>query len=82
VWWRGGAVALTLELATDVNLTMIDKEFEEPYLYRRGAKITAIPIRETAVLGVGVGPSAMIKPYVGFGGGVTIVRWEAYYTQL
>jgi opacity protein-like surface antigen len=23
----------------------------------------------------------MIKPYVGFGGGVTIVRWEAYYTR-
>jgi|GEM_PF-1836699 len=82
VWWRGGAVAPTLELTTDVNLTMIDKEFEEPYLYHRGAKITAIPIRETAVLGVGVGPSAMIKPYVGFGGGVTIVKWEAYYTEL
>jgi len=81
VWWRGGAVTFTLDLTTDVNFSMIDKKFEERYLYNRGTKITAIPIREAVVFGVGVGPSAMIKPYVGFGGGVTIVKWEAYYTE-
>lgn len=79
VWWRGGAVATAIDATTDVNFSMIDKKFEEPYLYNFGLKMTAVPIRETVVVGVGVGPSAMVKPYVGFGGGVTIVKWEVYY---
>ncbi len=81
VWWRGGAVAPTIDVMTDVNFSMIDKEFEEPYLYHRGVKIMAIPIRESVIFGVGVGPSAVVKPYIGFGGGVTIVKWKAYYTE-
>lgn len=81
VWSWAGAVVPSLEVTTDVNLSMIDKEFEEPYLYHNGIRITAIPIREAVVLGVGVGPAAMIKPYVGFGAGVTIVIWKAYYTE-
>ncbi len=80
VWWSGGAGGLTLELATDVNFSMIDKKLLGPELDSVNLKITAVPIRETLVFGVGVGPSAMIKPYVGFGGGVTIVAWKVYYT--
>jgi hypothetical protein len=80
VWSGAGPVTPTVELATDVNFTMVDKEFKEPYLFHRGAKITAVPIRETVVLGVGVGPSAVVKPYAGFGVGATIVMWKAYYT--
>ena len=80
VWWRGGTVAPTLELSTDVNFSMIDKELLGPELDFVNLKITAIPIREAVVFGVGVGPSAMIKPYFGFGGGVSIVKWQAYYT--
>lgn len=78
VWWRGGAVSTTLELTTDVSFSMIDKNFEEFYLLDDAIKITAIPIREAIVFGVGVGPGGMIKPYGGFGGGVTIAMWEAY----
>lgn len=80
VWWRAGAVSPTLELTTDVNLSMIDKELIGPELDYANLKITSIPIRETVVIGIGVGPSAMIKPYFGFGGGASIVMWETYYT--
>ncbi|MEE9455973.1 MAG: hypothetical protein V3W11_02340 [bacterium] len=78
VWWSGGAVSLTLELATYVNFSMIDKELIGPQLDDVNLKLTAIPIREAVIFGVGVGPRAMIKPYVGFGGGVTIVAWKVY----
>jgi hypothetical protein len=80
VWWRGGAVSPSVELATDVNLSMIDKALVGPDLDFVNLKITAIPIREAVVIGVGVGPSAMVKPYIGFGGGVSIVMWKSYYT--
>lgn len=79
VWWWRGAVVTSLELSTDVNFSVIDKELLGPELDYVNLKITAIPIREAVVFGVGVGPRAMIKPYVGFGGGVTIVAWEVYY---
>jgi hypothetical protein len=80
VWWWRGAVVTSLELSTDVNFSVIDKELLGPYIrdYTH-LKVTAIPIREAVVFGVGVGPSAMIKPYVGFGGGISIVTWKAYY---
>lgn len=79
VWWWRGAVVTTLELTTDVNFSMIDNEFEEPGLDYVHLKVTAIPIREALLFGVGVGPRAMIKPYGGFGGGVSIIMWKAYY---
>jgi hypothetical protein len=81
VWWWRGEVVTSLELSTDVNFSVIDKELLGPYIrdYTH-LKVTAIPVRESLVFGVGVGPSAMIKPYVGFGGGISIVTWKAYYT--
>jgi hypothetical protein len=82
VWWWRGAVVTSLELSTDVNFSVIDKELLGPHIsdYTH-LKVTAIPVRETLVFGVGVGPSAMIKPYVGFGGGISIIMWKAYYTE-
>jgi hypothetical protein len=82
VWWRPGTVTPSVDLTTDVSFSMIDSEFENPFLRNNALKVTAIPIREAVIFGIGVGPSAMIKPYIGFGGGVTIVKWEAYYIRL
>ncbi len=77
VWSRPGVVEPTFELSTDAGVSMIDKEFEEADLEGLAFKINLIPIRETAIFGVAVGPANMIKPFVGFGGGVGIVMWEA-----
>jgi hypothetical protein len=79
VWQQAGAALLTLELTTDCNISMIDKDFEEFYLYGYGAKFTVIPIREAAVFGVGVGPAAAVKPFCGFGVGLAIVDWKLYW---
>jgi hypothetical protein len=79
VWVRSGAVRISLEMATDVNFTMIDKALEGQVLAFVNLRTKTIPIRESLVFAVGVGPSAAIKPYIGFGGGPSIVMWEAYY---
>ena len=76
VWSRPGVIRLSLELSSDVAFSMIDKEFEEAAFEGGAMKIMLIPIRETAKFGVGFGPSKMIKPFCGFGGGVGVVMWE------
>jgi hypothetical protein len=79
VWMRSGAVRISIEMATDVNFTMIDKALESPDLNYVNLRTKTIPIRESVVFAFGVGPSAVVKPYVGFGGGASIIMWEAYY---
>lgn len=72
LWTRPGLAQLSLELSTDVGFSMIDKDFEGG----SGFKISLIPIRETALLGVAFGPRKMVKPFCGFGAGVGILSWE------
>ena len=75
LWTRPGAARFSLELSTDVGYSTINKEFEGD-LRGYGLKTSLIPIRETVLLGVGVGPRNMVKPFCGFGAGVAILAWE------
>ena len=81
VWSIPGVAQLSLELSTDGGFSTIDKEFEEGLEGLR-FKIGLIPIRETAIFGVGVGPRNMIKPFCGFGAGVGILMWEFKHVDL
>lgn len=80
LWTRPGVVQLSLELSSDAGFNKIYKEFEFEFgpSYHRdlGYENSFIPIRETAIFGVGVGPGKMVKPFCGIGGGVGIVMWE------
>jgi hypothetical protein len=76
---RPGAAQLSLELSSDVGYSKINKEFELDYFGKTGYKISLIPIRETVLLGVGVGPRNMVKPFCGAGAGVAILAWECKY---
>jgi hypothetical protein len=75
---RPGAARFSLELSTDFSFSTIDNEFEGD-LAGYGLKISLTPIRETVLLGVGVGPRNMIKPFGGFGAGIAILPWEFKY---
>ena len=77
---RPGAAQLSLELSSDVGYSMINKEFEGD-LRGYGFKTSLIPIRETVLLGVGVGPRNMVKPFCGFGAGVAILAWEFKFLE-
>lgn len=72
---RPGAAQLSLGLSTDVGFSTINDEFEGIF-GSEVFKISLIPIRETALLGLAFGPRKMIKPFCGFGGGVGILTWE------
>jgi len=78
---RPGAAQLSLELSSDVGYSKINKEFELGYFGKIGYKISLIPIRETVLLGVGVGPRNMVKPFCGFGAGVAILAWEFKFLE-
>jgi hypothetical protein len=75
LWTRPGAAQLSLGLSSDVGFSMIDDKFEG-ILGSDVFKISLIPIRETALLGLAFGPRKMIKPFCGFGGGVGLLTWE------
>jgi ribosomal protein L40E len=76
VWSKPGAVPLSLELSTDAGFSTIKKNLDFRHFAKFGSRTSFLPVRETAVFGAGFGPSKMIKPFCGFGGGVGIVMWK------
>ena len=75
VWSKPGTVPLSLELSTDAGFSTKKKDFDL-HFRKFSSRTSFLPIRETAVFGAGFGPSKMIKPFCGFGGGVGIVIWK------
>ncbi|MEE9457308.1 MAG: zinc ribbon domain-containing protein [bacterium] len=75
VWSKPGMVLYSLELSTDAGFSVKKKDFDL-HFRKFSSRTSVLPIRETAVFGVSVGPGKMIKPFCGFGGGVGIVIWK------
>ena len=75
VWSKPGMVLYSLELSTDAGFYVIKKDFHVS-INHFSSRTWFLPIRETAVFGAGFGPDKMIKPFCGFGAGVSIVRWK------
>lgn len=75
---RPGAAQLSLELSSDVSFSKTDTKFEG-YLAGVDLQMSYIPIRETAILGVGFGPRNLVKPFCGFGAGVAIIKRKFEY---
>ncbi len=70
-----GVTQSSLRLSSDVGCSTINHEFEGN-LEGSAFKISLIPMRETVLLSLGVGPRNMVKPFCGAGGGIGILIWE------
>jgi len=77
VWTFRGPITMSLELVTDAGFSTTTHKGETGgYFEDYEIHWETIAVREDATFGVGFGPGAMIKPYVGFGGGVAVVPWS------
>lgn len=75
VWSKTGAARLSLELSTDAGYSTANGDLADQG--GEGAfPIGLIPIRETAIFGLGIGPNKMIMPFGGLGAGAAILMWE------
>ena len=70
-------VSPSLELATDVGFTSKTKQLERTELRDYELSLKTVAVRESFIVGVGVGPA---KPFAGFGVGVAGIPWT--FTQI